>query len=52
MFQLTEITEEMAHQIFINEVEINRLKNELGMPNDITNQAEEIFNVLAEENVE
>ena len=52
MFQLTEITEEMAHQIFINEVEINRLKNELGMPNDITNQAEEIFNVIAEENVE
>ena len=28
------------------------LKNELGMPNDITNQAEEIFNVIAEENVE
>ena len=50
--KFTEVVEEMSNHIYINKVEIERLKNELGYPNDLDEQAEELFNILAEENAE
>ena len=52
LLEFTEVVEEMSNHIYINKVEIERLKNELGYPNDLDEQAEELFNILAEENAE
>ena len=52
LLEFTEVVEEMSNHIYINKVEIQRLKNELGYPNDLDEQTEELFNILAEENAE
>ena len=39
----------MSNQIYINKVELEKIKNELGQPNNLDEKAEELFNILAEE---
>ncbi len=46
---IIELMENISNQLFINQVEISRLKNELGIPNDLEEQTEELYNILAEE---
>lgn len=49
LLKFTEVAEAMSNQIYINEVELEKLKNELGQPNNLDEKAEELFNILAEE---
>ena len=49
LLKFTEVAEAMSNQIYINKVELEKLKNELGQPNNLDKKAEELFNILAEE---
>ena len=49
LLKFTEVAEAMSNQIYTNEVELEKLKNELGQPNNLDEKAEELFNILAEE---
>ena len=49
LLKFSEVAEAMSNQIYINEVELEKLKNELGQPNNLDEKAEELFNILAEE---
>ncbi len=49
LLKFAEVAEAMSNQIYINEVELEKLKNELGQPNNLDEKAEELFNILAEE---
>ena len=49
LLEFTRVAEAMSNQIYINEVELEKLKNELGQPNNLDEKAEELFNILAEE---
>jgi cell shape-determining protein MreC len=49
LLKFTEVAEAMSNQIYINEIELEKLKNELGQPNHLDEKAEELFNILAEE---
>jgi biopolymer transport protein ExbB/TolQ len=49
LLKFTEVAEAMSNQIYINEIELEKLKNELGQPNNLDEKAEELFNILAEE---
>lgn len=49
LLKFTEVAEAMSNQIYINKVELEKLKNELGQPNNLDEKAEELFNILAEE---
>lgn len=49
LLKFTEVAEAMSNQIYTNEIELEKLKNELGQPNNLDEKAEELFNILAEE---
>jgi hypothetical protein len=49
LLEFTRVAEAMSNQIYINGVELEKLKNELGQPNNLDEKAEELFNILAEE---
>ena len=49
LLDFTKVAEAMSNQIYINKVELEKLKNELGQPNNLDEKAEELFNILAEE---
>lgn len=49
MIDLTELVENMADEVFRNQIEIARLKAELELPNEDTILADKIFDSLAEE---
>ena len=49
LLEFTRVAEAMSNQIYINKVELEKLKNELGQPNNLDEKAEELFNILAEE---
>ena len=49
LLDFTKVAEAMSNQIYINEIELEKLKNELGQPNNLDEKAEELFNILAEE---
>ena len=49
LLDFTKVAEAMSNQIYINGVELEKLKNELGQPNNLDEKAEELFNILAEE---
>ena len=49
LLEFTKVAEAMSNQIYINGVELEKLKHQLGQPNDLDEKAEELFNILAEE---
>lgn len=49
LLEFTRVAEAMSNQIYTNEIELEKLKNELGQPNNLDEKAEELFNILAEE---
>ena len=49
LLKFTEVAEAMSNQIYTNEIELEKLKNELGQPINLDEKAEELFNILAEE---
>ena len=49
LLDFTKVAEAMSNQIYTNEIELEKLKNELGQPNNLDEKAEELFNILAEE---
>ena len=49
LLELTAVAEAMSNQIYIQGVELEKLKHQAGQPNDLDEQAEELFNILAEE---
>ena len=49
LLDFTKVAEAMSNQIYINKVELEKLKNELSQPNNLDEKAEELFNILAEE---
>ena len=49
LLEFTRVAEAMSNQIYINGVELEKLKHQLGQPNDLDEKAEELFNILAEE---
>ena len=49
LLDFTKVAEAMSNQIYINKVELEKLKNELGQSNNLDEKAEELFNILAEE---
>ena len=49
LLKFTKVAEAMSNQIYTNEIELEKLKNELGQPNNLDEKAEELFNILAEE---
>ena len=49
LLELTAVAEAMSKQIYIQGVELEKLKHQAGQPNDLDEKAEELFNILAEE---
>ena len=49
LLELTAVAEAMSNQIYIQGVELEKLKHQAGQPNDLDEKAEELFNILAEE---